>query len=350
MKAAVFYGKGDLRIEDVAEPALGPGQLRIRVGYAGICGSDLHTYFAPETNPFLCTEPHPLTGAKMPQILGHELSGTVIEVGAGVVGTSVGDRGAVFPLVASCGSCTSCRRGMPMTCPQMASLGTNTASGGLAEVAVIGAEAFHKVPDNVELQAATLVEPLAVGWHGVVRSNPRAGGSALLVGAGPVGIGAWYAFKAHGVENVLVSEPNAERRAAIAGLGALVIDPVSEDLAAAVHQMTDGGGVDCAVDAAGAQAGFEGALASLTPGGRLCVVAMYERSFDFTPNVLTLTEKEVVGSVGYRPEDFDGIIAAMARGVYDTSSWVEVRELHDVVDAITSLQAGSGAKVLIRMG
>ena len=110
MKAAVFYGKEDLRIEDVPEPGdVGPGQLKLRVGYAGICGSELHIYYYPELVPQISDTPHPLTGAKLPQILGHEISGTIVEVGEGVEGLKVGDRGAVFPTVATCGSARPAR-------------------------------------------------------------------------------------------------------------------------------------------------------------------------------------------------------------------------------------------------
>ncbi len=355
MQAARFYGTEDLRIEEVEEPHPGPGQVKLRNAYVGICGSDLHSYFAPETNPFLSDEPHPLTGAKLPQIFGHEVSGTIVELGEGVTDLSVGDRGAVFPLVVSCGVCAACRKGLPMTCPLMAAVGTNVDRGGLSEFMVIDADKFHRLPENVDLRLGALVEPLAVGWHGVVRSGAQPGATALLVGAGPVGIGAWYAFRAHGIDRVLVSEPNAERREAIRALGATVIDPVHEDLAAAVAELSagpdgaPGSGVDHAVDAAGVEAGFLSAMSSLAPGGRLAVVAMYERPIIYRPVDLMLGEKEVVGAVGYRPEDFDGIIAAMADGVYDATGWVSERPFAEVVDAIRELHAGAGAKILMRI-
>lgn len=317
MQAAVFYGKEDLRVEEVPEPTeVGPGQLKVRVGYAGICGSELHIYYYPELVPFISDTPHPLTGAKLPQILGHEISGTIVEVGEGVDELAVGDRGAVFPMVASCGECPACRNGVPMSCRLMASLGANAQSGGFSEYIVIDADKFHRLPAGVDLRMGALVEPMAVGWHAVVRSGAVADSTALLLGAGPVGIGAWYAFRARGVENVLVSEPNAERRAAIAALGATVIDPVNEDLAQAVAELTNGEGVSVAVDAAGVQAAFTSALEHLAPSGRLSVVAMHEQPVQFDAAGLMLGQWEIVGSVGYDPQDFDDIIEAMDRGVY----------------------------------
>ncbi len=351
MKAAVFYGKEDLRVEEVPEPTeVGPGQIKVKVGYAGICGSELHIYYYPELVPQISDTPHPLTGAKLPQILGHEISGTIVELGEGVEGLEPGDRGAVFPMVASCGECSACRHGVPATCKLMASVGANAPGGGLSEYLVVDASKFHRLPEEVSLRMGALVEPMAVGWHAVVRSEAKAGDSALLVGAGPVGIGAWYGFRARGIEKVLVSEPNEDRRAAIAALGATVIDPVNEDLAAAVAKLTDGEGVSVAIDAAGAQAAFTSALESLAPGGRLSLVAMHEQPVQFNAAGVMLGQTEIAGSVGYDPEDFDAIIEAMSRGVYSAEGWVADRELEEVVDAIEELHAGIGSKVLIRIG
>lgn len=350
MRAAVFYGKEDLRVEEAPEPSPGPGQVKVRIGYAGICGSDVHTYFHPESNPFDLETPHPLTGAKLPQILGHELGGTIVELGEGVEGIQVGDRAAVHPIVATCGECSSCRRGVPMTCRLMASLGTNANGGGLAEYVVVGTSQLHLIPEGMELRMATLVEPMAVGWHAMVRSGAQPGTTALVLGAGPIGIGAWNALRARGVEKLLVSEPNDERRGTIAALGARVIDPVNADLAAAVSELTDGEGVQVVIDAAGAPAAFTAGVASLAPGGRMVVVATYERPAEIQPTDLMIGEREIVGAVGYQPEDWDGIIAAMAEGGYDTTGWVEERELDDVVDGLNDLRAGRGSKILIRIG
>ncbi|MFJ5920968.1 alcohol dehydrogenase catalytic domain-containing protein [Kitasatospora sp. NPDC092948] len=350
MKAARFYGKEDLRVEEVAEPVPGPGQVKLRNAFAGICGSDLHFFFYPESVPFALDEPHPLTGAMVPQILGHEFSGTVVEVGEGVTDVKVGDRCAVFPLAVSCGECTACRRGLPFSCRLMASLGTNADGGGLSEFTVCDASKVHVLPEGVDLRMGALVEPMAVGWHAVARTGVEAGGSALVAGAGPIGIGAWFAFKARGVEKVLVSEPSAERRAIMAALGARVVDPVHEDVAAAVAALTDGEGVDVAVDAAGAGAAVTAALAGLVPGGRLVTAALHEHAMDFQPTQVMIAETEIVGAVGYRPEEFDAVIAAMADGVYDTTGWVQELPLEDVIGALHALRGGAAGKILMKVG
>ncbi|OMB87181.1 alcohol dehydrogenase catalytic domain-containing protein [Mycolicibacterium conceptionense] len=348
MKAAQLYGKEDLRVEEVSEPTPGPGQVKLRNAYSGICGSDLHYYFLPESLPFDPNQPHPLTGAALPQILGHEFAGTVVEVGEGVTGVKVGDRAAVYPLAAYCGECAACRRGLHFSCRLMGSVGANAPGGGLSEYTTVDASALHLLPDNVDLRLGALVEPMAVGWHAVARSGVKPGGTALIAGAGPIGIGAWFAFMAHGVEKVLVSEPSADRRAIVAALGAKVVDPVSEDLAAVIADFTGGAGVDAAVDAAGAGAAITSALAGLVAGGRIVVAALHEHPMDFQPTMLMMGETEIVGAVGYQPEEFDAVIAAMANGVYDTTGWVEERPLEGIVDALHTLRSGAGAKILIK--
>jgi (R,R)-butanediol dehydrogenase/meso-butanediol dehydrogenase/diacetyl reductase len=152
------------------------------------------------------------------------------------------------------------------------------------------------------------------------------------------------------VERVLVSEPSAERRAIIAALGATVVDPVNEDLAAAVATLTDGAGADVAFDAAGVGAAISSSLASLVPGGRVVVVAIHERTMDFLPTQLVMAETEIAGALAYLPEDFDAVIEAMSRGVYDTTGWVQETPLENVVDAIHALRGGAGAKILVHAG
>ncbi|MGN7965225.1 2,3-butanediol dehydrogenase [Microbacterium sp. 22179] len=347
MKAAVFHAQEDLRIEEVTDPSPGPGQVKLRNAFAGICGSDLHVYYTPEAAGLDFEHPHPLTGSTLPQILGHEFSGTVVELGEGVDGISVGDRVAVWPIY-YCGDCAACRRGMYNACQKIGFHGLSSDGGGMAEFTTVDASKLHVLPENVDLRLGALVEPMAVAWHAVSRSGVEPGGTALIAGAGPIGIGVWFALKARGIEKVLVSEPSADRRAIIAALGATVVDPVTEDLGAAVTALTDGEGVDVAFDAAGAGPAITSSLASLVPGGRVIVVAIHERTMDFLPTQLVMAETEIAGALAYLPEDFDAVIAAMAEGVYDTTGWVKDVPLDGVVDAIHALRGGAGAKILVR--
>ncbi|UNX54767.1 2,3-butanediol dehydrogenase [Georgenia sp. TF02-10] len=348
MRAARFHGTQDLRVDHIDEPAPGRGQVKLKNAFAGICGSDLHMYFAPlpEGSEY---PKHPLTGAGLPQVLGHEFSGTVVELGADVDGVAVGDRVAVWP-VYYCGRCAACRQGRYNACRMIGFHGLTADGGGMAEFTTVPASQLHKLPDAVDLRLGALVEPMAVAWHAVERSGIRPGQSALVAGAGPIGIGVWFALKAHGVDRVIVSEPSAPRRATIGALGADVLDPVNEDLPARVADLTGGDGVEAAFDAAGAGPAIASALPLLAPGANLVVVAIHERPMEFLPTALVMAETEIRGALAYLPADFDAVIDAMARGVYDTTGWVDEIGLDGVASALQTLREGKGAKFLVRAG
>ena len=341
VRAVRLHGPGDVRVEDLPEPAPGPGEVKLRNSYAGICGSDVHVLAAG-----LGSDPHPLTGAAPPQVLGHEFSGTVVEVGEGVTGVAVGDRVAVYPAY-SCGTCAACTAGRPNVCRKVAFHGLTAAGGGMAEFTTIGAGHLHLLPDAVDLRMGALVEPMAVAWHAVRVSGVTAGGSALIAGAGPIGLGLVLALRAKGVERIVVSEPNPTRRAAAERLGVTVVDPVEGSVSGVVADLTGGAGVDVGFDAAGAGAVVSALLAALQPGGRAVVVAIHGRGFDFNPTGLVMGEKELVGALAYLPEDFDAVIAAMAEGHYDLRGWVEESPLADALDALHRMRDGHAMKVLL---
>lgn len=348
MRAVRFHGKEDLRVEDVDDPSPGPGEVKLRNAFNGICGSDLHVFFAPEATGFDFSQPNPLTGATLPQVFGHEFSGTVVEVGEGVDGLVEGDRVAVWPLH-SCGECPACAIGMENGCRRLACQGISSPGGGMSEFTTVKATKAYKLPDSVDLRMGALVEPMATGWHAVRRSGVQPGQTALIAGAGPIGIGVWFALKAHGVDRILVSEPVQRRRAAIAGVGAQdVIDPNVDDLAAEVVKMTDGRGVEFAFEAAGVGAAVNQALASLAPQGVLVIVALHEKEFGLNPTPMVFAENTILGSIAYLPEDFRAVIAAMAEGSYDAAGWVDDVQFDAVERAMHDLRAGEGMKVLVR--
>src|SRR5438309_166866 len=140
MRAAVYHGLGDVRIEDVEEPTPGAGQVKIQVAYNGLCGTDLHELFdGPRVVPL---DPHPLAGVRPPVILGHEIAGTVVELGPGVTDLEKGMLVAVEPLIA-CGACRWCRTGHVNLCDRLAFHGLSTAGGGLAEYTVVARPMLH---------------------------------------------------------------------------------------------------------------------------------------------------------------------------------------------------------------
>lgn len=348
MKSANYYGQQDLRIEQTPEPSPAAGEVKLRTAFAGVCGSDLHIYFDPEHSGVDFTKPHPLTKTVLPQILGHEFSGTVVELGEGVESVAVGDRVAVWP-VYYCGECEGCRQGAFNLCSKVAFHGVSSNGGGMAEYTTVPASMLHVLPDTVDLKLGALVEPMAVAWHAVAHSGIRPDQTALVLGSGPIGIGIWLALRAKGVRSVIVSEPAAARRAAIVAIGANpAVDPLTDDLAAVVADRTDARGVDFVFDAAGAARALPQAISLLALHGTLIVVALHEHSFDLNPAVLIPGEVSIRGSFAYDQSDFDEVIHAMSSGLYPTDGWVDEVSLDDVSQAFADLRAGRGMKILVR--
>lgn len=183
MKALRWYGKEDVRYVDVDEPKPGSGQAKVKIHYTGICGSDLHEY---EIGPvFIPLEPHPLTNSKAPITLGHEFSGKVVEVGAGVNTLKPGDR-VTGDCMWVCGECYYCKHSMLSLC-DVASFTGLTVDGSFAEYLVAPDYTFYKIPDTVSDELAALVEPFEVAFHAVRQSNMRLGDTVAIVGAGPIG-------------------------------------------------------------------------------------------------------------------------------------------------------------------
>jgi (R,R)-butanediol dehydrogenase/meso-butanediol dehydrogenase/diacetyl reductase len=200
MRAAVYHGPNALKVDDVAEPQVRPGTVKLEVGFNGICGTDLHEYYAGPI--FVPTAPHPLTGAQLPLTMGHEFSGTITAVGDGVTGWAEGDRVAVEPIY-KCDRCGPCRAGNYNVCRQIGFHGLMS-DGGMAEYTVVPAGMLHRLPNTVSLELGALVEPMSVAWRAATLGDVRPGGTAVVFGAGPIGIGLWFALRGKGIDDVFV--------------------------------------------------------------------------------------------------------------------------------------------------
>jgi (R,R)-butanediol dehydrogenase / meso-butanediol dehydrogenase / diacetyl reductase len=345
MRAVVFNAAKDLDITDVPEPA-GPddGQVTVQVGYNGICGTDLHEYLA---GPILIpTEPHPLTGRTLPVVLGHEFAGTVTAVGAGVTDLAEGDRVAIEP-VYRCDECETCLAGRYNVCAKVGFHGLSI-DGGMAEYTTVQARMAHKLPDSVSTELGALVEPMSVAYHAAKKGEVRPDRTALVFGAGPIGIGLWFALRGQGVEDVLVVEPSQVRRESIERLGARTLDPTSVDIPSAVADHTNGRMADAAYDAAGVAPAVEAALASIGPTRTMVSVAISEKPLETTLLHLVMGEKRIQGTLCYTADDYRAVIDLMAQGHYDTTGWVEQIALTDVVtEGFDALHAGRKMKVLV---
>ncbi len=344
MRAVVYNGRNDIDITDVPTPKTGDGQVLVQVAYNGICGTDLHEYY--DGPIFVPTEPHPLTGRSLPVVLGHEFSGTVVEVGSGVRDLAEGDRVTIEPIY-RCGECVPCRAGRYNTCTRVGFHGLST-DGGMAELTAVDEQMVHKLADEVSTELGALVEPMSVAYHAAKLGGATPDDTALVFGAGPIGIGLWFALRGQGIEDVLVVEPSPVRRASIERLGARTIDPAAVDVPAFVADHTQGLGVAAAFDAAGVRPAVEAALASLGPGRTMVSVAIYERPLETPLIQLVLREARIQGTICYTGDDYRAVIDLMARGHYDTTGWVEKIALSDVVtEGFEALRAGRKMKVLV---
>ena len=300
MKAVMYYGKEDLRIEDIPEPELRPGTVKIAPAFNGICGSDLHLYHGGPIPPAPTTDdPHPLSGETLPVVLGHEFSGVVEEVGEGVDRFAPGDRVVVEPLMVD-GTCPACQKGAYNLCEKMGFIGISGLGGGLSEHIVVEQRWVHAVGD-MPLDHAALIEPLAVALHSVKHARAEAGQTAVVGGAGPIGLLVASVLKAFDVRTI-VSEVSTTRRetAMSSGVADVVVDPSKEDLRAVVAEHTKGAGADVAFDAAGVAVVVDQLLDVLGARGRLEVVAIHNAPVELDISAkLTMQDREMGSSIGY---------------------------------------------------
>jgi (R,R)-butanediol dehydrogenase / meso-butanediol dehydrogenase / diacetyl reductase len=343
MRAALYYGQRDLRIESAPEPDAGVGEVKLRVRFNGICGSDLHEYYdGPITTR---TTPHPLTGVKNPVVMGHELCGEVVAVGEGVEDLTLGGLVSVDPLE-SCGACVWCQAGQYPHCPTVALHGYNRSSGGLAEYCVVRREMAHPLPLGVTARQGALIEPLAVAWNTANRCRLESGQIAAVYGAGPIGIGVTLTLKRRGVD-VIAIDPSPERRRIIGKLGARwTLDP-KEDAIAAVRDLTAGRGAHASVDAAGAPSAFRSALLGTRVDGTMVVVAIHHQPLVIPPFDMLMPEVYITG-VAMSAHAFPSVIAEMARGSYPLDEWVETIPFDRLMDrGFERLRRQEGIKILV---
>ncbi|MUM34266.1 2,3-butanediol dehydrogenase, partial [Mycolicibacterium sp. CBMA 361] len=304
MKAAVYYGPNKVAVEDVATPTPGPGTVQLEVGFNGICGTDLHEYYAGPI--FVPTQPHPLTHQELPLTLGHEFSGTITAVGAGVTGWQEGDRVAVEPIY-KCDHCGPCRAGNYNVCQQIGFHGLMS-DGGMAQYTVVPTNMLHRLPDNVSLELGALVEPMSVAYHAATLGDVGPGDTAMVFGAGPIGIGLWFALRGKGLQDVFVVEPSPTRRAAIEALGAATLDPTTVDVPGFIADHTRGAGADAVFDAAGVTPAVETALACIGSRKPMVSVAIYEKPLQTPLLNLVMNESRIQGSLCYTGADFEAVI------------------------------------------
>lgn len=333
MKAVVFHGREDVRLEDVPEQEVGPGSVKVKVDWCGICGTDLHEYLGGPIFVPAPGSPHPLTGETAPVTLGHEFAGEVVEVGDDAGETRVGDRVAIEP-VYRCGECPECRRGAYNMCRKLGFYGLAGGGGGFSEYPVMPGYMVHRLPEGISTEQGALVEPIAVGLRAVRRAGFREGQSAVVFGAGPIGAVTVACLRAMGAGLVMVAEVAEARKQKAREVGAdVVIDPTEEDVVEKVTGLTDGLGADVSFDAAGVQETLQTAMGATRKGGTVTIISIWEEPIQLHPNDIVLNELNVVGILAYTPEDFDDTIQMIKDGSIKTEGLVTSRiPISEVID------------------
>ncbi|PCH36785.1 GroES-like protein [Wolfiporia cocos MD-104 SS10] len=298
MRAARYYGPGEMRVEDVPEPVVKEGQVKIKpLTYSDspVCGSDVHSYFSLTPVSPTATMPHPVTKETLPITLGHEFSGTICELGPATDSSklAIGQHVVVEPVI-SCmkPTCGPCSAGSRNICPNATFIGVGGGGGGLAEYITVQEDYVHVLPPTISLEVGAMMEPLSVAWHAVKRSTFVSGDTALIIGAGPIGLLILTVLRAHGASWIGISEPALSRRETALRLAATAVyDPRAVDVAAGTFRATSGGAA-VVFDCAGTQASLDTALAAARPRGNVVEVAVWDK-----PPVLDITalqSKEVL--------------------------------------------------------
>jgi (R,R)-butanediol dehydrogenase/meso-butanediol dehydrogenase/diacetyl reductase len=334
MKVAVYKRPNEMAVIEVPVPRAAAGEVVLKVHACGICGSDLHAVQYG-------------IGMRPDTIMGHEYCGEIHEVGDGVAGYSIGERVAAFPF-AVCGKCDRCERGMEIHCRNLMAQGLGQLPGAYAEFVACGANSLFKLPDNVNSRDGALVEPLAVGLHAVKRSGITAGSTAIVMGAGPIGLAVLTWAKGKGAR-VVVSEI-AEGRAELARkLGAdVVVNPKETDPVATVRELT-GHSPQLIFECIGVKGTLANAIQMIGPRGQIVVVGVCMETDQIVPILCIMKEVSVDFVLGYDRPDFDDTIEALATGRIKPQSMVtDVIAIDQVPEMFTALRKpGARAKVLV---
>ncbi|MEX2046396.1 MAG: zinc-binding dehydrogenase [Chloroflexota bacterium] len=337
MRAAIFSGPGRaLEITTIARPDPSPGEVLVRVSACGLCHSDLH--YLDHGVPTFKTPP---------LVLGHEISGTVVRVGAGVDPALAGTSVLLGP-VTTCGACVPCRTGRENICASQRMLG-NSVDGGFAEFVTAPARDAFPIPPEVPLEEASVIaDALTTAFHAVTRRARVAAGETVVVyGCGGLGLNVVQVCALVGARVVAV-DVDARKLALAAELGAsLAIDARDGDPAKRVRRETDGG-ADVAIEAIGLPKTQEQALASLRTGGRLVLLGYAAEPMALAGGRVTYRELTVIGTLGCRPVDFPTVLGLVRDGKLVIGPLVTHRHILDGInEGLDALRRGDGVRHIV---
>ena len=341
MKVAVMLGIGKMGFEERPVPQVKPDEVLVRLEYVGICGSDIHYYETGRIGDYI-VEP--------PFVLGHEPGGTVVEVGSAVSNLKPGDRVALEP-GKTCGRCEFCREGKYNLCPDVVFFATPPVDGVFAEYVAHPADLCFKLPDNVSTLEGALIEPLAVGFHAANQGGAHAGQTAVVFGAGCIGLVSMMALLAEGVSRVYVVDVMQKRLDKALELGATdVINSAECDLASEIDRLTEGRGTDIVIETAGMEITTRQAIEIARKGSTIVLVG-YSKSGEMTLPMSLFIDKELTFKSVFRyrhiyPMAIDAIAAGRVNLKGIVSNIFELDDIQRAMDLSVSDKANSVKSVV----
>ncbi|SCW75751.1 (R,R)-butanediol dehydrogenase / meso-butanediol dehydrogenase / diacetyl reductase [Sphingobium faniae] len=334
MKVAAIISQGRLGVREQDMPEPGAGEVLLRIGRVGICGSDLHYL------------PHAPVGG----VIGHEFVGTVVAQGPGVSSPALGERVCTIPCI-GCGRCADCLAGDPVQCPEVRFHGGGKLEGmgGFSEYVLAGARECIRLPDNVPDATAALIEPLAVGLHVVESAAMQPGERLLVLGAGPIGLACVTWARALGVGDIVVSDPLAARRDLALRMGATgTVDPMTVEPGAFCRKR-HGIEADVVIECIGRPGRLDAAAAAARRSGRVMLAGMLLEEESYNPMPLFMKGLRIQFVIQYALRHFAHAVTMLEQGRIDPTPMITAQialdELPDMMEKL--LRPNPHCKVLV---
>lgn len=337
MKALIYAEAGMAKLAESDKPVLSDNQVLIKVHAAGICGTDIS----------IISGKHPR--AKAGLVLGHEFAGEAVQInaGSGESDISVGDKVTAFPLL-FCDKCWACTHGCQHVCKTLRMTGIDE-DGGLAEFVKIPLELTCKLPDEMDYEAAALIEPIAVGIHAVDMGNVNPGDKVVVMGAGPIGLIVALSLKRAGVKNIIITDVQPFRLNLANEFGFETINCEQADVTEKIDKFTDGQGADVVLECAGSASAAIQMCRIVRSRGRIVLVSVHKDAHPTDLRSINFKEITVVGSRVYTRDNYDQAIK-MINETAVTKLISHRVKLDDALEGIKLMQSGKDVcKVIVTM-
>lgn len=336
MKALVYHGPEDLRLEDIESVYPASNEVKIKVKAVGICGSDVHGYLG-------------ITGRRTPpMVMGHEFSGIIEEVGEGVTTVKKGDRVAPYPVI-FCGECEMCKQGKMHICLNKRALGVLDCNGAMAEYVCVPEKLVFKLADNVPYSVGSMMEPMAVSYRGVNSAGDSSGKSVLIVGAGTIGLLTLAIVKMRNPAKVFVSDLSDNRLSVAKEMGAdIIINPSKDNITEIIKAETQGMGVDVAFEAVGATPTVQQAMSALRFNGTAIWIGNSAKMININMQEIVTRELKVSGTFLYSFKEFEEVVNILNSGKINVEPMISLEApLEKGIDLFKQLAKDPGPMIKV---